>query len=57
MRKVRPVIATDKDGNETYYAKVSDGAKAVGIVSGNISRACIMDCWCKGYKWRYADED
>ena len=54
----KPVVATDKDGNETWYPSISAAAKELHIVISSISRVCLKMEHYKtagGYKWRYAD--
>lgn len=60
QRKRIPVIATDKDGNKTYFSSQKEAAKVLGINSNHIGTACRKDYGYKtvgGYTWEYADED
>lgn len=55
--RIRPVIRIGKDGTETHYPSVSDGADSVDARPCTITKACRTGKPYAGYDWRYADED
>ena len=52
-----PIIATDKDGNETRFPSGRAAAEALNIQYQQISRACITDRLCHGYYFRKENEE
>lgn len=53
-----PVIATDKDGNETYYKSAYKAAKALGTRCYDVVRVCQNKRYThNGYKFRYAESE
>ena len=55
-RKI-PVIATDKDGNETYFDSAIDAELQGYAFSQDIAKCCKdKRSTANGYSWRYADE-
>ena len=57
MGKCRAVIATDADGNETYYPTMTLAAESVGADRKSISAACDSGYRCRGLYWRKAEPD
>ena len=55
-RKTKTVIGTDKDGNEIYFEKVRDVAKAGFDTKAVINCCKYRQKSTKGYRWRYALE-
>lgn len=52
----KPVICTDKDGNETEYSGVKAASRATKVDSGSISGVCKgKGKTAGGYQWRYKD--
>ena len=55
-----PVIATDKEGNKTFFASQRDAEKTLGVTAGHIAAACRKEYGYKtvgGYTWEYADKE
>ena len=58
LKKIKRVIRTDLEGNETLYESVRVAAEELGVSRSAISRAC-NETWrkCQGYYWRYEDNE
>jgi len=55
LNRRKPVIATDKDGNETRFGSLKEAAAAVGTKSSFISQALRRRSKITGgLKWRFA---
>lgn len=52
----KPVIATDRDGNETWYPSIDEATRELGGYRGHICRAINGDLVhaCGEYTWKYA---
>lgn len=54
-RQYRPVISTDRYGNEKFYQSIQEAATDVGLKwPSGISNACRAGHKCAGRYWRYA---
>lgn len=51
---LKPVIGTDRDGNEVYFDSISEAERSLGIPRGSVGHAIKNGYRCHGYKWRYA---
>lgn len=53
---LKPVIGTDKDGNEVRFDSVAEAETFLGIPNANqVYNAVRFGYWCHGYKWRKAE--